>query len=170
MFHNCWNKAAVSQIFPVDFIPFSDYCTEIHIIKILIYSTKYRKILPWTRKQKIFCVNTYYKTYSVKIIQAKYRRKFNYNTQLNKSQELWRLWGNGFLTIWASNNNLIPVWKSFEIKHPSLSSWNNLERLCKMSYHKRTSAPLFKKWFHDIWLNISKCYTFPCNNLKRERE
>ena len=48
VFHNCWNKAAASQIFSIDFILFliSDYCWK--IVNILIYSTKYGKMMPWT--------------------------------------------------------------------------------------------------------------------------
>ena len=39
-------------------------------------------------EQKIFCVNTYYKTKCFKIVQAKYRRKFNFLTFLNRSLTL----------------------------------------------------------------------------------
>ena len=84
VFHNCWNKAAVLQIFPVDFILFSNYCWE--IVNILIYSIKYCKIMPWMMEQKIFCVNTYYETKPFKIVQPRYRRKFNYNTFPNRRQ------------------------------------------------------------------------------------
>ena len=47
VFHNCWNKAVASQIFPFDFILFlfSDYNWE--IVNILIYSTKYNETMPW---------------------------------------------------------------------------------------------------------------------------
>ena len=58
MFHNCCYKAAASQIFSVDFILilYSDYCWE--IFNILINSTKYSKVMPWTIEQKIFlCEN-----------------------------------------------------------------------------------------------------------------
>ena len=37
---------------------------------------------------KVFCVKTYYKTKSVKIVHARYRRKFNFNTFPNSSQIL----------------------------------------------------------------------------------
>ena len=44
--------------------------------------------MPWTMEQKIFCVKTYYETKSFKIVQARYRRKFNFNTFPNRSQIL----------------------------------------------------------------------------------
>ena len=52
------NKTVASQLFPVDFILFlfSDYSWE--MVKILIYLTKYTKLMPWTMEQKIFCVKT----------------------------------------------------------------------------------------------------------------
>ena len=45
--------------FSVGFIIFlfSDYCWE--IVNILIYLTKYNKIMSWMIEQKIFCVKTY---------------------------------------------------------------------------------------------------------------
>ena len=57
-FYYCWNKAAASQIFPVEFILFlfSDYCWE--IVNILIYVNKYSEIIP--------CEKTYYETKSFK--------------------------------------------------------------------------------------------------------
>ena len=81
----CWNKAAASQVFSINFILFlfSDYCWE--IVNILIYTTIYSKIMPWTMEQKIFCVKTYYETKSSKIVQARYRRKLNFNIFLNRS-------------------------------------------------------------------------------------
>ena len=36
--------------------------------------------------QKILCVKIYYETQSFKIVQARYRRKFSWNTFLNRSQ------------------------------------------------------------------------------------
>ena len=44
--------------------------------------------MPWTMEQKIFYVKTYYETKSFKIVQARYRRKFNFNTFPNRSQIL----------------------------------------------------------------------------------
>ena len=86
MFHNCWNKVAVSQIFPVDFILFLflDYCWE--IVNILTYLLKYREIMTLTMEPKIFCVTTYYETKSFKIVWTRYRRKFNFITFPNRSQ------------------------------------------------------------------------------------
>ena len=45
VFPSCWNKVAASQIFPIDIILFLflDYCWE--IVNILIYLTKYSKIV-----------------------------------------------------------------------------------------------------------------------------
>ena len=37
-------------------------------------------------EQKIFCMKTYYETKSFKIVQARYRRKFTFNTFPNGSQ------------------------------------------------------------------------------------
>ena len=58
VFHNCWNKAASSQIFDVDFIfsIFSDYSKEILTISVCL--TKYSEIVSWKMKQEIFCVKT----------------------------------------------------------------------------------------------------------------
>ena len=42
--------------------------------------------MPWTRGEKIFCVTNYLETKSFKTVQAKYRRKFNFNNYLQKSQ------------------------------------------------------------------------------------
>ena len=39
-------------------------------------------------EQKIFCEKTYYETERFKIVQPSYRRKFSYNTFLNRSQIL----------------------------------------------------------------------------------
>ena len=73
------NKAAASQIFLVDSIIFlfSNYGRK--IINILIYSTKYSEIMPWTMEQKMFSRKTYYETKSFKTIQAIYRKKVNFN-------------------------------------------------------------------------------------------
>jgi hypothetical protein len=75
-----------SQIFPTNFILiiFSDSCME--IANIFINSTKYSEIMPWLMEQKIFCVKTYYEAKSFKIVQARYNRKFNFNTFPIKSQ------------------------------------------------------------------------------------
>ena len=40
-----FEKAETSQIFPVDFNLFPDYCWK--IVNISIYLTKYSKIIPW---------------------------------------------------------------------------------------------------------------------------
>ena len=66
MFHHHWNKAAASQIFPVDFIHFLISDSSQEIVNILIYLTKYTEILIWMMEQKIFCVKTCYKTKSFK--------------------------------------------------------------------------------------------------------
>ena len=51
-------KHPASEIFPVDFILFlyPDYCWE--KVNILIYLTKYSKIMSSSMDQKIFCVKT----------------------------------------------------------------------------------------------------------------
>ena len=41
--------------------------------------------MPWSMEQ-IFCVKTYYETMFFKIVQGKYRRKFNVNAFPNRSQ------------------------------------------------------------------------------------
>ena len=40
----------------------------------------------WTMEQKIFCMKTYYKTKSSKIVHARYKRKFNLKSFPNRSQ------------------------------------------------------------------------------------
>ena len=84
------------------------------IVNILIYSIKYSEIILWMIEEKIFCVKTYYERL-FKIVQARYKRKFNFNTFPNRNQifqigqklgsswYLWQMWGNRFLIIWASN-------------------------------------------------------------------
>ena len=52
----------------------------------MIYKTKYREIIPWTIEQKIFYVKAYCETKSFKIVQARYTRKFNFITFLNRTQ------------------------------------------------------------------------------------
>jgi hypothetical protein len=42
--------------------------------------------MAWLMGQKIFCVKTYYETKSFKIVQARYKRKFNFNTFLSRNQ------------------------------------------------------------------------------------
>ena len=42
--------------------------------------------MPWTKEEKIFCVTTDLETKSFKTVQAKYRRKFNFNNYPQKSQ------------------------------------------------------------------------------------
>ena len=42
--------------------------------------------MSWTMEQKVFCVKSNYKTKSFKIVQARYRRKFNLNTFPNRHQ------------------------------------------------------------------------------------
>ena len=42
--------------------------------------------MPWTREEKICCVITYLEIKSFKTVQAKFRRKFNFNNYLRKSQ------------------------------------------------------------------------------------
>ena len=76
--HHNWYNAVASQIFSVDFILFlfPDYYWEINILK---YSTKSSEIMPWTMEEKSF-VWRHHKTKYVKIVQATYRRKFNFNT------------------------------------------------------------------------------------------
>ena len=53
----------------------------------LIYSNKYCKILLCMTEQ-IFCANTCYETWSFKIVQARYRKKFNFNTFSSWSRTL----------------------------------------------------------------------------------
>ena len=84
VFRNCLNKAARRQIFPVDLIFFLDYWREID--NILVYLIRYSKIMLWTMEQKIFCVKTYYETQFFKIALAGLKKKFNFNTSINKSQ------------------------------------------------------------------------------------
>ena len=36
--------------------------------------------MPWTMELKMFCVKTYYKTKSSEIVQARYKRKFIFNS------------------------------------------------------------------------------------------
>ena len=59
-------------------------------------------------KQKIFCVKTYYENKFFKIVQARYRRKFNFKTFLNKSQ-IFEMVKNceAHITfeVWVSDNN-----------------------------------------------------------------
>ena len=62
MFHGCRNRAALKSPLLTSF-SFS-HCLE--IINVLIYLTKYSKIMSWTMEQKILCVMTYYKTKSFK--------------------------------------------------------------------------------------------------------
>ena len=41
--------------------------------------------MSWTTEQKRFCVETYVYTKSIKTVQAKFRRRFNFNHFANKS-------------------------------------------------------------------------------------
>ena len=66
------------------FFLFLGYCSELE--DILIYSTKYNKIMSWMMEQKIFCEEIYDETKSLKIVQNRYRGKFNFNSFPNKSQ------------------------------------------------------------------------------------
>ena len=75
VFHKFWNKVAVSQLFSVDLILFLflDYWWE--IVNILIYLNKYSEIIPWT--MDLLCEDITKKSF--KIVQARYRKKFNFN-------------------------------------------------------------------------------------------
>ena len=42
--------------------------------------------MSWTTNQRTFCVSTYLETKSFKPVQAKYRRKFDFNKIPQKSQ------------------------------------------------------------------------------------
>ena len=64
------------EVFQV--ISFLDYSWE--IVNISTYLTKYSKIMAWMIKYKIFCVKIFYKTKSSKIVQVRYRKKFNIST------------------------------------------------------------------------------------------
>ena len=44
--------------------------------------------MPWTRKEQIFYVFTYFETKSFKTVQAKSRRKFNFNNYPQKKLKL----------------------------------------------------------------------------------
>ena len=56
-------------------------------LKIVYYNKYYSSItIPWTREKKISCVTTYLKTKSLKTVQAKFHRKFNFNNYPQKSQ------------------------------------------------------------------------------------
>ena len=57
--------------------------------------------MPWTREEKIFCVITYFETSSFKTVQAKFRKKFNFNHP-QKSQ-IYR-WVHKFQTTGTVNN------------------------------------------------------------------
>ena len=83
MFHNSWNKAAASQIVPMDFILFlfSDYSRK--IINILLYFVKYCKILRNMMK-RIFYVNAYLETKTSKIVSAS-KSSSGKNIQGNRS-------------------------------------------------------------------------------------
>ena len=54
-------------------------------VNILIYLIKYSEIIACIMEQ-IFYVKTYYETKSFKIVQARYREKFNFNTFPNRTQ------------------------------------------------------------------------------------
>ena len=58
--------------------------------------------MPWTKEEKIFCVTTYLETKSFKTVQAKYRRKFNFNNYPQKSQ-IYR-WTHKFQATGSVNN------------------------------------------------------------------
>ena len=48
--------------------------------------------MPWTKEENIFCVTTYLETKSFKTVQAKFRRKFNFNNYPQKSP-IYVFWG-----------------------------------------------------------------------------
>ena len=75
-----------SDIFPFDFILFSLFRLLQRNREILIYSTKYWEIILWTMEN--IWMKTYYGINSFEIVQARYRRLFNFNTFPNRSQIL----------------------------------------------------------------------------------
>jgi len=58
--------------------------------------------MPWTKEEKIFCVTTYLETKSFKTVQAKFRRKLNFNNYPQKNQ-IYR-WTHKFQAIGSVNN------------------------------------------------------------------
>ena len=58
--------------------------------------------MPWTKEEKIFCVTIYLATKSFKTVQAKFRRKFNFNNYPQKSQ-IYR-WAHKFQATGSLNN------------------------------------------------------------------
>uniref|UniRef100_UPI00358E2E41 uncharacterized protein n=1 Tax=Myxine glutinosa TaxID=7769 RepID=UPI00358E2E41 len=58
--------------------------------------------MPWTKEEKLFCVTTYLETKSFKTVQAKFRRKFNFNNYPQKNQ-VYR-WAHTFQATGSVNN------------------------------------------------------------------
>ena len=52
--------------------------------------------MAWKLEEKIFCVTTYTETKSYKVVQIRFRRKFNFNTFPGKSRIF--LWYHNFQT------------------------------------------------------------------------
>ena len=67
--------------------------------------------MAWKLEEKIFCVTTYIETKSYKTVQARFRRKFNFNTYPGKSQIF--LWYRNF-QIYGTVNK-----RSKKLENPS---------------------------------------------------
>ena len=72
--------------------------------------------MPWTTEQKTFCVETYFKTKSIKTVQAKFRRRFNFNHYPNKPM-IYR-WVNKF----KSKGTVLKL----SVKSEGVATWRHL--------------------------------------------